>query len=109
MLPGWILHVCVNFLPAETWTWHVCNCTYVQCDFKSVFRSNCSLLIFSSLTAAGFGDLHLVAMSQQKVQPGDVKPRTGPRLLTQFWMASVALARESGTRPPRHGRGRLSV
>ena len=72
----------------------------MQCNFKSVFRSNYSLLIFSSLTAAGFGDLHLVAVSQQKVQLGDVKPCAGPRLLTRFGMASVASARASGTRPP---------
>lgn len=51
------------------------NSTSARSHFESVFRSNYSLLIFPSLTAGGFGDLHLVAMSQQKVQPGDVKPR----------------------------------
>lgn len=62
----------------------------MQCNFESLFRSNRSLLIFPSLTAAGFGDLHLVAASQQKAQPGDVKPRAGPRLLAPFGTAPAA-------------------
>lgn len=36
----------------------------MQCHFKSLFRSNDSLLIFSPSAAAGLGDLHLVALSQ---------------------------------------------
>lgn len=90
VLLGWILRAGIRgFNCRNTGVRHatVRTCGVISKAFLEVIALFWSFL---PLTAAGFGDLHLVAASQQKVQPGDVKPRAGPRLLAPFGTAPAA-------------------